>query len=99
MDVGKHTEQAIFSTILSLLLADQILDTKIPHVYQVSNFYFPQFWADFQTAFQDGPLDFFTKDFYASRKASIQARFEAFSEETDTVLSEMKAVWQKYPDG
>ena len=35
MDVGKHTEQAIFSTILSLLLADQILDTKIPHVYQV----------------------------------------------------------------
>ena len=62
-------------------------------------FFSPQFWADFQTAFQDGPLDFFTKDFYATRKASIQARFEAFSEETDTVLSEMKAVWQKYPDG
>ena len=35
-DVGFHTESAIFSTILSLLLKDEIRDFSIPGVYQVT---------------------------------------------------------------
>ena len=34
-DVGFHTESAIFSTILALLLKNEILDFSIPDVYQV----------------------------------------------------------------
>jgi len=85
LDSGAHAESALFSTILSLLLAKQILDTKVDQVYQ--------------TPFQDGPLDFFTKDFYTSRKEQINARFAQFSEEMDETLAEMEEVWESHPDG
>ena len=34
-DLGQHSEQRLFSTILSLLLCEQIMDTSVPNVYQV----------------------------------------------------------------
>merc|ERR1712096_573902 len=60
-DKGVHTESAIFSTLLSLFIREEIQDYSQTGVYQ--------------TVFQIGPLDFYTRDFFKNRKTVLRNKF------------------------
>jgi len=84
-DKGIHSESAIFSTILSLYIKDEIQDYSIEGVYQ--------------TIFQNGPLDFYTREFFKSRKVILKKKFKDLEEDLESALEVMEKVWDEFEDG
>ena len=84
-DCGEHSEQSLFSTLLSLCLFEIIVKLKPDGVWQ--------------TIYQTGPLDFFSRQFYLSRKSEIDTRLNLLSgDEFENILSEMEKIWEKITD-
>ena len=79
-DCGLHSESALFSTLLSLILFDEIVSIPIEGV--------------FQSKYQNGPLDFYTSDFYKNRKEKIDSKFKLLTDDGfDDVIIQMENVW------
>ena len=79
-DCGLHSEVGLFSSLLSLLLYEEIINGEIEGV--------------FQTKFQAGPLDFFSKSFYQNRKEKIDEKFLKLSGDGfEEILRNMEKIW------
>jgi len=70
--IGLHREGTTVRTLFTLLFWDVMFTDGVVDV----------FYSQFQTF----PLDFFTDNFYASRRDMIEQRLVAVSEATDEVL-------------
>jgi len=71
---GLHAEGAVFSSLLGLLLWEQIYDTDLPDV--------------FRSPGQTVPLDWGTDHFYTARKEAIDLRLEQLREMDRTMLGD-----------
>ena len=84
-DRGEHSEQSLFSTLLSLFLFEIIIKSEPEGVWQ--------------TKYQSGPLDFFSRQFYLSRKNEIDSKFSLLNgDEFENILAETEKTWEKITD-
>jgi len=49
-----------------------------------------------QTIFQNGPLDFYTREFFKSRKVILKKKFKDLEEDLESALEAMEKAWDEF---
>lgn len=80
---GIHSENGLGKTLFGLFLWDIIFDDTIPGV--------------FQTPYQNGPLDYGSKEFYYRREDKILKRLEEISQMNDKdIETQINTLWDAH---
>ncbi|CBY43339.1 unnamed protein product, partial [Oikopleura dioica] len=83
LDSGEHAEGSLFSTLFALVFHDSIY-LNIEDV--------------FISKYQEGPLDFYSPDFFRRRSDQIEQRLEELEDSFEIVLSQVVELYEKVPD-